>query len=166
MSAPHALAGEARPKAMPPRILVLGYGNPGRRDDGLGPAVVNAIAAEGWAGVTTWENDQLTIEDAIDIAAHDVVWFVDAARGGEEPVHEETVVPALEITFSSHILSPGTLLAIAQREFGAMPEAHLLAIRGYDFSFEEGLTEAAVRNLAHAVELLGRRIAASRGGAP
>lgn len=147
------------PAPAAPRILVLGYGNPGRRDDGLGPAVAEAIAAEGLAGVTTWENDQLSIEDALDVAAHDVVWFVDAARSGPEPLSVERLEPALSIAFSSHILSPQTLLAITEQEFGARPEAHLLAIRGYDFSFAEGLSEAAARNFALAVTYLTRRIA-------
>lgn len=158
-----AATGAPRPAEGPPRILVLGYGNPGRKDDGLGPAVADAIAAEGLPGVTTWDNDQLVLEDALDIAAHDVIWFVDAAREGDEPVRVEAVEPALDMAFTSHILSPQTLLAIARQEFGAAPEAHLLAIRGYDFSFEEGLSDQAARNLALAVAVLRGRIAAVRG---
>lgn len=154
----------ARPE--PPRILVLGYGNAGRMDDGLGPAVANAIAAKSWPGVTTWENDQLTIEDAVDIAAHDIVWFVDAARAGPEPLSVAAVSPAMDIAFSSHILSPQTLLAITARELGARPQAHLLAIRGYDFDFAEGLSAQAARNLAHAVAFLSARIQSTRRMAP
>ena len=52
------------------RILVLGYGNPGRQDDGLGPAVAAGIDSLGWPGVSTLDAYQLNIEDAIDVAAH------------------------------------------------------------------------------------------------
>ena len=81
-------------------------------------------------------------------------------------MRDEEVVPALEVAFTSHVLSPQTVLAIAEREFGAAPEAHLLAIRGYDFAFEEGLSEEAARNLQLAVAYLSRRIADTRGRAP
>ena len=68
-----------------PRVLVLGYGNPGRQDDGLGPAVAALIDRLGWPHVTAYDNYQLNIEDAMDVAEHDVVWFVDAARTGAGP---------------------------------------------------------------------------------
>jgi hypothetical protein len=50
------------------------------------------------------------------------------------------------------------LLAIARQMFGATPEAHLLAIRGYDFEFIEGLTARATDNLAAAVSMLTGRL--------
>ncbi|MBV8574206.1 MAG: hypothetical protein JOZ58_04080, partial [Acetobacteraceae bacterium] len=34
-----------------PRVLVLGYGNPGRQDDGLGPAAVAEIDRRAFPGV-------------------------------------------------------------------------------------------------------------------
>jgi Ni,Fe-hydrogenase maturation factor len=38
-------------EAMYPRVLVLGYGNPGRQDDALGPAAALAIAQMGFQNV-------------------------------------------------------------------------------------------------------------------
>ena len=152
MSAP-ATAGAG------PRILVLGYGNRGRQDDGLGPAVADAIAALRWPNVTTWENDQLALEDTIEVAAHEVVVFVDAAREGPAPFTLERIAPAMNIAFSSHLLAPETVLAIAGQQFGAAPQAYLLAIRGYGFEFQEGLTDGAARNLGLAVAALRERIA-------
>lgn len=153
MSAPLPASPEAAP-----RILVIGYGNPGRQDDGLGPAAAEAIAALNWPGVTTWDNDQLTIEDAVDVAAHPIVWFVDADRAGPEPMSVRPLTPALDIQFTSHLVSPETVLAIARQQFGARPEAHLLGIRGYTFDFDEGLSDAAARNLDLAVAYLRRQI--------
>ena len=75
-----------------PRVLVLGYGNPGRQDDGLGPAAAAEIGKLDWPGVTACDNYQLVIEDAVEIAEHDVVWFVDAARSGAEPYEVRPLV--------------------------------------------------------------------------
>lgn len=159
-----APAKAAPDQAANPRILLLGYGNPGRQDDGLGPAAAAAIEALGWPGVTTSDNYQLVLEDAVDIAAHDVVWFVDAAIEGEAPCTLTRLEPALDIAFTSHLLKPETVLAIAEQQFGARPQAYLLAIRGYEFAFCEGLTDRAARNLERAVSLLRDRIGARREG--
>ncbi len=158
-----AFAGDPAPAAMPlaiqsPRILVIGYGNPGRQDDGLGPAAAEEIEKLDWPNVTTSNNYQLVIEDAVQIAAHDVVWFVDATREGEAPCALQRLSPAFDITFTSHLLKPETLLAIAGQQFGRSPEAHLVGIRGYEFDFLEGLSDRASTNLALAVALMRRRI--------
>lgn len=141
-----------------PRILVIGYGNPGRQDDGLGPAAAAEIEAIGWPNVTAFDNYQLAIEDAIQVAAHDAVWFVDATTDGDAPCAVRRLAPALEFTFTSHLLRPEALLAIASQQFGKSPEAHLMSVRGYEFDFLEGLSDRARRNLALAVTLLRRRI--------
>ena len=158
-----AVSGGATAVAVPlairsPRILVIGYGNPGRQDDGLGPAAAAEIERLGWPHVTTLDNYQLVIEDAISIAAHDVVWFVDATREGDAPCAIHRLSSAFDITFTSHLLKPEALLAIVGQQFGKFPEAHLLGIRGYEFEFLEGLSDRASGNLALAVALMRRRI--------
>ena len=141
-----------------PRILVIGYGNPGRQDDGLGPAAAAEIEALGWPTVTTLDNYQLVLEDAVELAAHDIVWFVDAARGGDAPCAIDALSPVLDITFTSHLLKPEALLAIAAQQFGRAPEAYLVSIRGYEFDFMEGLSDRARSNLAAAIVLMRSRI--------
>jgi len=143
-----------------PRVLVLGYGNPGREDDGLGPAAVAAIERIGWRHVTVGSNYQLVVEDVVEIAAADVVWFVDASRDGVEPCATRSIVPAFDLTFTSHLVSPGALLAMAQQYYGRTPTAYLLAIRGYEFAFVERLTDRATANLREAVALLRRAVSA------
>jgi hydrogenase maturation protease len=141
-----------------PRILVLGYGNPGRQDDGLGPAVAAGIDGLGWANVTAYDNYQLTIEDALDVAAHEIVWFVDAAKTGPTPYVVQGLSPAATIEFTSHIVRPEAVLAIARQCYGAAPQAFLLAVRGYGFEFVEALTPAAADNLNAALAMLTERI--------
>jgi hydrogenase maturation protease len=144
--------------ASPPRVLVLGYGNPGRQDDGLGPAVAAGIERLGWPNVTASDNYQLNIEDAIDVSEHDFVWFVDAAKTGAEPYSVREVRPTAEIEFTSHLVRPEAILAIARRCCGRSPPAFLLAVRGYDFEFVEELTPAAADNLRSALAMLTDRI--------
>jgi len=142
----------------PIRVLVLGYGNPGRQDDGLGAAAVAALDALNWADVTAYDNYQLTIEDAIDVAEHDVVWFVDASRVGAAPFAVTELARAASVEFTSHLVKPEAILAMAQQYYNSTPRAFLLAIRGYEFEFIEELTPRATANLKHAVDALTDRI--------
>jgi len=152
---------EASPAAGPgrPRILVLGYGNPGRQDDGLGPAVAAWFDGLGWPNVTAYDNYQLNIEDAVDVAAHEIVWFVDASKAGP-PFAVQDLAPASIIEFTSHIVRPEAILAIAYQYYGRKPQAFLLAIRGYEFEFVEELTAGATDNLRVALAMLTDRIRA------
>ena len=58
-------------------VLVYGYGNPGRLDDGLGPALVRELAGRG-VEATLETAYQLQVEDAALVADHGVVVFADA----------------------------------------------------------------------------------------
>jgi hydrogenase maturation protease len=132
-------------------ILVLGYGNPGREDDGLGPAAVEAIAGMKLPGVSTDADYQLNIEDAADLAAHQRAVFVDASRTGPEPFELKQVSAAGEISFTSHAVSPESVLAICEDHFGHAPQTWLIGIRGYSFEMREGLTPQARENLQRAL---------------
>ena len=67
------------------RFLLFGYGNPGRLDDGLGPAFIEAFEGRDLENVTLDADYQLTVEDAAAVAEHDVAIFVDASVNGAEP---------------------------------------------------------------------------------
>jgi hydrogenase maturation protease len=141
--------------------LILGYGNPGRQDDGLGPAVANAIDLLGLPNVTAYDNYQLNIEDALEVADHDVVWFVDASTAGAAPYAVSVLEPVAKVEFTSHIMHPQTILAIAQQCYGKAPAAFLLGIRGYEFEFIEALTPGAAANRDAALAMLTDTIARS-----
>jgi DNA-binding ferritin-like protein len=57
-------------------------------------------------------------------------------------------------------------LAIARQCYGHAAQAHLLAIRGYEFAFIEEMTEQANENLQAALLMLSERIQALQGPAP
>jgi hydrogenase maturation protease len=148
---------EPRSGDPPRRILVIGYGNPGRRDDGLGPALAARLAALGLDGVTVESDYQLSIEHAELAARHDLVVFADAAIDveGGALFYLRPVTPAPDASCFSHHVSPQAVLQLAAECFGARPCGWLLGIRPLDLeSFAEGLTPAAERNLAAAVDVL------------
>jgi hydrogenase maturation protease len=137
------------------RVLFHGFGNPGRRDDGLGPACAAAVERLALPGVAVDADYQLTIDDSVALRDVDVVVFADAALRGPEPFEFRALEPKPGVPFGSHGIEPPALLALTRELFGRAPEAWVLAIRGYDFEgFEERLSERAAANLAAALEFI------------
>jgi hydrogenase maturation protease len=142
-----------------PKVLLLAYGNPGRCDDGLGPALAAELEELHLPDVTIDVDYQLTVEDAARVAEYDVVIFADAEVQGPGPFSFRPLEPATAntggVTFSSHSASPAGVLGLAAELFSARPAAYVLGIRGYEFNeFGEDLSAAARENLAHAVRFL------------
>jgi hydrogenase maturation protease len=141
-------------------VLVYGYGNPGRRDDGVGPAVIEALEPLGLEGVTFDSNYQLSVEDAAAVAAHDVVVFVDADATGPEPFWFGAIAPAWDAGFSTHSVRPEAILALARGALGGTAAGYVLGVRGYAFDeFGEELTDGARRNMEAALAFLGTALA-------
>ncbi|MBN1845229.1 MAG: hydrogenase maturation protease [Sedimentisphaerales bacterium] len=137
------------------RVLVLCYGNPGRLDDGLGAAFGAALQEMNLPGVTVHIDYQLTVENALAVADHDVVLFVDAAVAGREPFFFLRLAAEPALGFSTHSLEPPQVLAMAQEYFGRIPAAYALGIRGYDYNeFGETLSGRAQQNLTRALQCL------------
>jgi hydrogenase maturation protease len=141
----------------PRTVLLLGFGNPGRLDDGLGTALAERVEGLGLPGVTVGCDYQLCLEDAEAVARHDVVIFADAAVSGAEPFSFQQVEPARALGFSTHSLQPDVVLGLARELFGARTVGYTLGIRGYAFNeYQESLTEQGRVNLAAAVEFIRR----------
>ncbi len=134
------------------RVLVIGYGNPGRCDDGLGPAFAHRIQLIDLPHVTVESNYQLNVEDAAEIAKHDLVIFVDASVNCPRPFEFRHVLPRQELDFSSHSVSPEALLAMVCDVFHRHVNGFMLAIRGHTFDeYSETLSQIALDNLEAAV---------------
>lgn len=143
-----------------PTILVLGYGNPGRLDDGLGPALAENIGRLALPGVTAESAYQLNIEDAALIAGFGVVVFADAAVTGDDPGFFRRLLGRPAASCSSHVMRPEAVVALAAEALGFAGRAYLLGVRGYAFNeYEERLSERAQRNLASQAAMLARALA-------
>lgn len=152
----------------PKPLLVYGYGNPGRQDDGEGVALAEELEAwaraEGVEGVVFDTNYQLNAEDALAVAEARAVVFIDAAAEGAEPFEFRRLKPRGEIAFSTHAMSPESVLALAEELYGATPPAWLLAIRGHSWEPNEPATPAALAHLAAAAAFLRKWIRPPRSG--
>lgn len=143
-------------------VLVIGIGNPGRQDDGLGEALIERIKREqvpkfeerGTCSLFLEWKYQLNIEDAQAIQDADLVVFADATTEGEEPATLAEIAPAAQIAVTTHAMAPASVLALAEELYGRSPKAYLLAIRGYDFDIGEELSPRAAANLETALSLL------------
>ena len=138
---------------------MYGYGNPGRRDDALGVLLAERIeAAEKRKDIAVETNYQLNVEDSLLLSRFDVVYFADACTDIESGASLEPVLPEKTISFSTHEMSPGSVLALCEELYVKCPETYILKIRGYEWNLEEGITQEAQENLEKAVSLLTNAI--------
>lgn len=149
------------------RTLMIGYGNPSRRDDGVALHVLNALRTRwGRAPLAPWSDgwddlqgtrdslflQQLTPELAETLAEYDVVVFVDAALPeAGEPVRLSPVEPALRMAAVSHHMEPGALLALTRQLYGRAPAGWLVSVRGHDMDFGDQLSPETAAALPDAV---------------
>ena len=145
------------------RILVYGYGNPGRQDDGLGPYLSEEISRFDLPWVDTDANYQLQIEDADLISKYDLVIFIDADTEGAEPFNARRLEPEAKVSYTTHRLGPESVLALCKSVYGVVPESWLIGIRGYSFDIHEGLTEKALSNSREAIGFIKQLLREDKG---
>lgn len=92
-------------------VLVVGYGNDLRADDGAGRRVADAVEAKGLPGVTVRSQSQLTPELALEAAGRDLVVFVDADIEADELTHR-AIEPGEGGGVMTHHGNPASLLAL------------------------------------------------------
>jgi hydrogenase maturation protease len=138
-------------------ILVIGYGNELRRDDGVGPRVARAVAGWDLPGLATVSVHQLTPELAEVVAGADEVLFVDATAGGGVRVHQ--LRPGARQSALGHTSSPAELLAVAEMLYGRRPRAWLITVGAADLEFGEGLSTQAARGMGEALRRIRQHVA-------
>jgi len=137
-------------------LLVIGYGNVLRRDDGVGPRVADAVEALHLPGVRTLVCQQLSPEHAEAVAQAQTVIFVDAAVDAPAEVQLRKLEPGESTQLMAHAADPRTMLALARDVFGHAPEAWWLTIPAVKLGFGEDLSPDAQRGLERAVEEIKR----------
>jgi len=139
------------------RILLVGYGNTLRGDDGLGPFTVEGlqdVGAECQVDAQTAVLAQLDVTLASEMSDVTLVIFVDARDDGdEEAVKVQRVFPTarpLNLRHTSHSLGIPDLLRMAQDWFGSRPACYAVMPKGYDFSLSESISPNAQRTARQA----------------
>jgi hydrogenase maturation protease len=141
-----------RETAIETEVLVIGYGNTLRGDDGVGPRVAEAVGHLRLPGVRTLICPLLTPELADQIAHAAKVIFVDAAVDVPKEVQWRKLEPNETSQLMAHAADPRTMLALARDVFGHVPEAWWLTIPAVDLGFREDFSPEARQGFAEAMK--------------
>ena len=133
--------------------LVIGFGNPLRRDDGLGAVVANAIGHRLDAAVLA---PQQLLPEHTDIVRRALsVVFVDAVRSAEPPGTVTcTAIRPAEYPSYGHVLTPVDLLCLTRQAYGWVPKAWLITVAGESFAFGTQLSPAVLAAVPKVIELV------------
>ena len=135
--------------------LVIGYGNPLRRDDGAGPEVARRIEALGLPDVQVIEAHQLLPEHAEPLSRADRAIFVDATvEEGATSVEVRPIHPRADASLAAHASDPEALLAVALLLFDHTPDSWLVTIPGTNFSLGESLTPETLQACSQATKIV------------
>ncbi|MDQ6998680.1 MAG: hydrogenase maturation protease [Mariprofundus sp.] len=142
-----------------PAILLFGYGNPGRGDDAVGPALIEAMQTyltdnSRSTDVECLTDMQLQIEHVTDMINRDRILFIDADMSCEEGCALRLLPSAKDDSYTTHAMSPGALIYTYQQVYNRpAPSAYVLSIRTYTFELGDDICEQARKNLALAIEM-------------
>jgi len=151
-------------------VLLVGYGNLSRRDDGVAYHILGRLRERLGYSSPELENDyeelgeelalmcthQLGPEMAETLSRFDVVVFLDAhiASADWEPVHWQEITPAYRPSLVSHHMKPATLLALCGALYGHTPKGYILSVLGTDFDFGQELSPTTAGLVEDAVQVL------------
>jgi hydrogenase maturation protease len=135
---------EGPPPPVGGKILVIGYGNTLRTDDGVGPRVAAAVASWESPVVESIAVHQLTPELAEPLASAELAIFVDARLAdGRDAVEIRPLEPSGSRGTPGHASDPRALLALARAIYGRHPRTWLVTVPAADFSLGEALSTTA-----------------------
>ncbi len=121
-----------------PRALLIGYGNPGRGDDGLGPVFAQRISDRDLPGLSVDIDFQLTADHALTISRHDIVVFADAVVACDDAFVFTEISGEAPRNLGSHSVTPEAAVALSKLLFQAVPRAFVLGIAGSAFWRDRG----------------------------
>jgi hydrogenase maturation protease len=136
-------------------VLVVGYGNPLRGDDGVGWHAAGRLAADPrLAGARVLARHQLVPELAVDVAGASLVVLVDATAGGEPgSILIRRVWPRRPAPGSwSHHLDPESLAGLVESVYGVVPPIVLVGVGAGALDEDDHLSDALERALPDVVE--------------
>lgn len=133
-------------------ILLIGIGNSGRRDDGLGWQFAEEASLLIPEGIDYEFRYQLQIEDAMLVSRYKTVIFADATyENTDEGFSIRKCLPASHYFYSSHVQSPETILYLCDEIYRKKPQAFTIAITGYEWELKSGISNKATDNLEKAL---------------
>jgi hydrogenase maturation protease len=138
-------------------VLVVGYGNSLRGDDGVGWHAASLLATDPrLAGAQVLAQHQLLPELAVDVSRASLVVLVDAAADGDPgAVSVRRVQPRRTETATwSHHLDPETLAGLVEVLYGFVPPIVLVSVAAGSLAEGDRLSVALERALPEVVEVV------------
>jgi hydrogenase maturation protease len=143
-------------------VLVIGYGNPLRGDDGAGWAIAAQLRLLDVASKCEIRTcHQLMPELAADFGEFGAVILIDASaeqEAGTLAIRELAPVAAAGLQVFSHHVTPEALLTMCAELHGRAPRAWLLTIGGKDFGFSEEVSPELAPTISDAVRAIAQII--------
>lgn len=141
------------------KILIIGIGNSGRQDDGLGWKLLDFLNVQTLENIELIYKYQLQIEDADLISSYDRVIIVDAVKHKvDNGFYFKECKPSSKFNFTTHELDPETILFLANNLYFKYPHVFILGIEGIKWNLRIGLSEEANINLEKAKDFLIEKI--------
>lgn len=140
------------------RILIVGYGNPLRTDDGLGWRAAEELALAFASDEVQVRTCHQLLPELVDaVSQSDTTLFIDAARDGEPgELRCAPVLPEESALRFTHQLSPQSILAWSQKLYGRSPRAFLISVSGGCFELGEKLSPSVAASLPRLTALVGQ----------
>jgi hydrogenase maturation protease len=148
-------------------VIVIGYGNDLRSDDGIGPKVANTLHLRNVRSLAVY---QLTPELAETVANVDLAIFVDACLTSENNhVQVLPIAPISSMVLTGHTADPRSLLALTKAIYSYCPQAWWIKVPGVNFELGDRLSPIAetgvaiaLENIAHMIDKFDTRIEPAR----
>lgn len=145
------------------KILVIGYGNTLRRDDGLGIEVVRRLQDRiTYPNCTFLSAFQLQPEMILQFKETDWLFIVDASTCIRPGAIKCTQLPHIDQTeldsYGTHFLTPQRTLLLCEQLYGYAPKTKLFTIGGEDFDYGEGFSALIKLRLDRLVEKIETEI--------
>lgn len=134
------------------RWLVIGVGNPLRRDDGVGPWLAETLQRDHPALIQALLCQQLTPELAEDIASYERVLFIDAGTENQ-PLQIFHLEPLPTSSALGHAQSAEQILYWTQKLFGKKVDAWIMVVPGSDFGYGLGFSAPCTQKAQEALKL-------------
>lgn len=138
------------------RVLIIGYGNPLRCDDGLAWHAASELARLNLGkDVEVLTRHQLTPELALPVSQAETVLFLDASRiGAPGEIASRPVKPQSTSVVFTHDCTPEGILLLAEQLYGSCPEAQVVSLCGECFDHGEAVSAKVRESLPHLVQLV------------
>jgi len=139
-------------------LYLVGFGNPQRRDDGIGPYIVrqlkSILKSYNKIGFLIVHHPEPSIVAELQRAGR--ILFVDATmKALTKGWQMNRIEPELDmLPYTTHHFTPMVILGIMRMLYGQSPPAWVLTVEGCDFGFGRSLTSTAKERARAAISTI------------